>query len=1663
MLLLIAWFTQSRNQCPHPPGSAGHIEIPSMSHTGITLRGCSSRYRCRSRRPSVEFMEPRLLLTAYVVQSTADNASTGTLRWAVLQANANPGPSTIQFDIPSTGVQRIALSSPLPQIVNPIVIDGTTEPGYAGHPSIEIDGAGAGSNCNGLVITGGQSVIQGLVISGFSGAGIVLEGGSGSLVQANLVGTNAGGTSALANGKGILIVGSSSNTIGGSAASQGNLISGNLGAGIELVRSSQDATNNLITGNLIGTTANGSSALGNQGDGILINGATGNVIGGSSPSTDNVVSANLENGIELASGASATLITGNLVGTTADGLTALGNRDDGILLSSATSNTIGGTSAGDGNVISGNLGNGLETFHPSTNNLLEGNSIGTDRTGMLALGNLGNGICLGSGGNSVGGRDSGAGNTIAYNGTGSVGAGVQLVGLVTQDTILSNSIHDNAGLGINLGDGPTPNHQPGTIGPNSFQNYPILTLAKTDGKITTITGTLLAAANSTFTLQLFWSPRTDPSGYGQGQVLFFTTAISTDQTGNGSITLSLPALPPGVAISATATSGSGNTSEFSPDISLQGIFNLGVSIDASPSPVGVGGTLTYSVTVTNYGMLTASDVAVTDQLPSEFAVTADTVSQGNPPVVAGQTIVAALGTIPAGATAMLTISGTVNSGPSLSDTASVTLAGTDSTPSNLTATVTTPVAPVANLSLTMTPSAGTVRVGDSLTYSLTVVNQGPSPATNIVINLPLGPSVAFQSATTSQGSASFASGLLLASIGSLATGAQATMSVDVQAVGAGTFTTRAAATADQALPTRNNNLATAKVVIDPVVNLVVSLAATPSPVAVGQDLLYTLSVTNQGPDAASAVTLQDVLPAGVTFVSASSNVGGPPSLSGGIVTANLGGLSVGSVGTVQIIVQPTAPAGSILVDTASVSSAEYDASSATASTSITVPVRDVSNLALSISPSGASVPIGQELSYTINVSNPGPADEPDAVVAIPLPSDVNLVSDSSTQSSVPVFSQGTVSVDLGAIPVGGAATVTLTVSPQASALGSLTMSASVQGYNADVEPAQGQASATVSVIAAAGLSIAITPQPAPAHQSQALTYTVTVSNAGPSDDTGVVVTSPLPQGALFVSATSSQAAQPILQSGGISAVIGTLLVGQSATVTIVVQPSQPAPPPTGLVMSAQVSGDDFVVNPGRTTVSTSVPILPSDDLVVSFAPVQGGGEVGKNLTLTAMVSNLGPSPATGVDVQLPLSAAAQVVSVSGVSTSPTFQVQAGVLVAGLGSLAAGASTTLTLILKPMVVGPAIWTASVSGDEYDLTSANNRASVNVAIAESPGVLQFAGPSTIVNDTVGFASIPVVRSLGTLGTVTVHYQTLAGGTATPGVNYQPTSGTLTFAQGQSSGTILVPIIDDYYNNHDIVVPLAITAPTGGAVLGNTTTSILTIHDTDPDFTPPQISGVNWSGTAAAITNIVVSFSEPLAARTATDPASYQLANLGTSGQANPASSLPVAFSNPVYNAATNTVTLIPLRPLAAGQFYRLQVDGTGVAPLLDLAGNALAGAGAGMTGTNYVALIGRGTTLKYYDQPGNLVTLKVTGGGYLDEIRDPSGNGLLLTLENGVPHKTVLSGTVTRTKGKGNGVTTLGAIQGLGKFGAIRVKLTNPPFLVREYPFTMLRGRSVGTRK
>ncbi len=517
----------------------------------------------------------------FTVTNTNDTAA-GSLRQAILDANANAGADFIAFNIPAAGVQTISPASALPALTEQVVIDGYTQPGSS--TNTLADGNNAvllielnGSNLGGAILSAGiqinssSCVVRGLVINRFPGAGVFLTSSSGTtnnnLIEGNFIGTDPSGTIARANNDGIDIRFSATNLVGGTTPAARNVISGNGGRGIFVATGASGTT---IQGNFIGTTANGSAALGNGTGGIFSGGTGPDTIGGTAAGARNVISANRDNaGIFIQSGTSTgPTIQGNLIGTDVTGTIALGNFF-GIWLNfgpSLGNSTIGGSAAGARNVISGNRSDGVLITGGSRNNLLHGNFIGTEITGTKPLGNAGNGVLIEGGSliNRVGGNAPGEGNTIAFN----TKNGVLIAGNpdVAGNAIRRNSIFSNGLLGIDLGgDGATAN-DPGDsdIGPNTMQNSPVITSVTGNSTQTVIAGTLNSTPSTNFTLNFFSNSACDPSGSGEGATPFGTSGTTTDAGGNGTFNVTLPfVLPAGHVITATATSPSSNTSEFS--------------------------------------------------------------------------------------------------------------------------------------------------------------------------------------------------------------------------------------------------------------------------------------------------------------------------------------------------------------------------------------------------------------------------------------------------------------------------------------------------------------------------------------------------------------------------------------------------------------------------------------------------------------------------------------------------------------------------------------------------------------------------------------------------------------------------------------------------------------------------------------------------------------------------------------------------------------------------------------------------------------------------------------------------------------------------------------------------------------------------------------------
>jgi hypothetical protein len=361
--------------------------------------------------------------TTYVV-SNADDHGSGSLRQSILDANGNSGQDLISFAIPGTGVRTIVLASALPTISDPVIIDGATQTGYAGKPLIELNGAGAGTGMNGLVLTAGNSIVRGLIINRFvangnlNGMGILIDNAGGNIVEGCYIGLDATGMTALGNGgSGIGIFGASShNLIGGTSTAKRNIISANGFSGVQV--STGSAGGNLIINNFIGLNVAGdtsSGSVGNYGNGIFVD-APDDTIGGTTALTRNVIAGNHDPGVALAAAAQRNLIQGNYFGTDwAYHYYGFGNRSNAIFIAGSY-NTIGGlSSTGRNLILASNQAGILIEGATATGNVVQGNHVCPHDLNVVETQNTIGIWVRDAPGNTIGGTADSAGNLVTFN------------------------------------------------------------------------------------------------------------------------------------------------------------------------------------------------------------------------------------------------------------------------------------------------------------------------------------------------------------------------------------------------------------------------------------------------------------------------------------------------------------------------------------------------------------------------------------------------------------------------------------------------------------------------------------------------------------------------------------------------------------------------------------------------------------------------------------------------------------------------------------------------------------------------------------------------------------------------------------------------------------------------------------------------------------------------------------------------------------------------------------------------------------------------------------------------------------------------------------------------------------------------------------------------
>lgn len=334
----------------------------------------------------------------FIVTTTADNGA-GSLREAINDANALLGTDTIVFHIDdgnATDLQVVSLISPLPEITETLVIQGASQNAYRGTDTsahlIVLDGTGAGIETTGLhMISATASVIDQLVLVHFDGYGIVSEESGTVEVTNNLIGVMPDDTQG-ANGMDGVWLNQTH------ALVKGNVISGNSRNGILISGPSPTGTSS-IEDNIIGLDQLGTTALSNGNSGVLLSGNIRNVtIGGNAGNMRNMISGNGGHGVYFTGEVSFNQISGNFIGIGANNQ-AIANGGEGVYLhNGAKDNIIGGDSPAHRNIISGNSGNGVFIeLSSSEGNRVEGNYIGVDSTGNVAVGNGIAGVRVGTG------------------------------------------------------------------------------------------------------------------------------------------------------------------------------------------------------------------------------------------------------------------------------------------------------------------------------------------------------------------------------------------------------------------------------------------------------------------------------------------------------------------------------------------------------------------------------------------------------------------------------------------------------------------------------------------------------------------------------------------------------------------------------------------------------------------------------------------------------------------------------------------------------------------------------------------------------------------------------------------------------------------------------------------------------------------------------------------------------------------------------------------------------------------------------------------------------------------------------------------------------------------------------------------------------------------
>ena len=652
--------------------------------------------------------------------------------------------------------------------------------------------------------------------------------------------------------------------------------------------------------------------------------------------------------------------------------------------------------------------------------------------------------------------------------------------------------------------------------------------------------------------------------------------------------------------------------------------DLSVTKSASPDPAVPGSLLTYTLTVYNDGPSDAQNTELADAVSSLLANVRYSLNQGGTWEVWNGTL--PLGTIEAGSSLTVLIQGTVSStaAGTISNTAVISSTTPDPDPDNNTATIITPVLTSADLSVTKTAAPDPAVTGQLLTYTITVRNAGPDTAAGTVLTDSLPPDL-IQPEISADGGNTWNDFTTPYTIGDLAGGAETVILLRgiLADTASGTLANTVSVTSQTPDPDPDNNSFTLLTPVELSADISITKSVSPSPAVPGSLIVYTLTITNAGPDTAAGVVVTDTIPAQVLNPEYSLNGGNYAPWEGQL---DIGSLPAGQSAAVTIRGTVSPSADGTILNQAEAASPTPDPDPDNNNAAVETPLAPSADL--SITKTGAPNPAvpGETVTYTLTVYNAGPSDARNILV-------IDAVSD--MLMNVTVLPEGetqpqpwTGEYSIADLASGASFTLTIQGRLSPSAVGNLVNTAAAASSTPDPDPSNNHTTEELPIEASADLAVRKSASPNPVIPGQYVTYILTASNAGPSGAENVVLSDTLP--AQLINQEFSTDGGNTWNSWNGSYTAGPLAAG--ASVTILLRGLLPVSEnlPDTLTNTAEVSSNTPDPDPDNNTSEIVTPVSAAADLSIVKEAYPSPAVPGKILTYTLTVSNLGPAAARNI-------------------------------------------------------------------------------------------------------------------------------------------------------------------------------------------------------------------------------------------------------------------------------------------------------------------------------------------------------------------------------------------------------------------------------------------------